>query len=213
MSKICSKIHQLVNTLPKLHYPFSEANVPYNGIYILFEKGEIGHSTSRIVRIGSHTGSNQLRSRLYEHYLKENKDRSILRKNIGRAILNRDNDPYLKLWEIDLTSKQNRDKYGSLIDWHKQNQVEQMVSKYIHTNFTFVTLRIDDKGDREYLESRLISTVAQCSECGPSSNWLGLLSPKEKIRESGLWQVNKLHGKTLTDEDLLRMKEIIQNGI
>jgi len=28
----------------------------------------------------------------------ENKDRSIFRKNIGRALLNKDNDPFIEQW-------------------------------------------------------------------------------------------------------------------
>ena len=63
-----------------------------NGVYILFEKNESGHNGDRIVRIGSHTGNDNLVKRLEEHFLKENKDRSIFRKNIGRALLNKNSD-------------------------------------------------------------------------------------------------------------------------
>ena len=68
-------------------------NVPLNGIYLLYERGELGHGADRIVRVGTHTGKNQLVSRLKQHFVHENKDRSIFRKNIGRAILNRQQDP------------------------------------------------------------------------------------------------------------------------
>jgi hypothetical protein len=59
---------------------------------------------SRIVRIGTHTGANQLCSRLKQHFLNEMKDRSIFRKNIGRCLLKQANDPFLEFWELDLTS-------------------------------------------------------------------------------------------------------------
>jgi len=42
-------------------------------------------------------------SRLKQHFAKENKDRSVFRKNIGRCILNKANDDYLTKWEWDLT--------------------------------------------------------------------------------------------------------------
>jgi hypothetical protein len=74
---------------------------PLNGIYILFEKGETAHDTNRIVRVGTYPGDKQLRSR--QHFLVENKDRSIFRKNIGRALLRRGQDPFLPLWELDRT--------------------------------------------------------------------------------------------------------------
>ena len=78
------------------------------GIKLLFEKGETAHGMDRIVRIGTHTGKNQLRSRLKQHFIKEDKDRSIFRKNIGRSLLNRDKDPFLEQWEIDLTSRKQK---------------------------------------------------------------------------------------------------------
>jgi len=65
----------------------------------------LAHSTDRIVRIGTHTGNNKLWFRLKEHLI-ENKDRSIFRKNIGRALLNKDNDCFIEHWnKKNLTKK------------------------------------------------------------------------------------------------------------
>ena len=83
---ICEALHAWVNSLPALRFPFGVSQIPLNGIYVLFENGEVGHGGHRIVRVGTHTGHNQLTSRLRQHFLIENKDRSIFRKNkIGRA--------------------------------------------------------------------------------------------------------------------------------
>lgn len=71
---------------------------------MVFEEGEYAHGGSRVVRVGSRTGDDQLPFRLTQHFLLENKDRSIFRKNIGCALLNRDGDPFLAQWEQDLTS-------------------------------------------------------------------------------------------------------------
>src|SRR3989338_467885 len=106
MSKICEELHRVFNSLPKQKFPFDEKKILKNGIYILFEKGEKGHGFDRIVRIGTHTGDNNLSSRLKQHFLVKNKDRSIFRKNIGRVILNKNKDPYLEKWELCLTSKE-----------------------------------------------------------------------------------------------------------
>lgn len=201
MSKICHELHCLFSGLPKLGFPFDASVVPWNGIYVLFERGEFAHGTDRIVRVGTHTGNNQLPSRLEQHFIRENKDRSIFRKNIGRAILNREKDPFLAQWEIDLTTREAKEKYAGLIDWHKLQEVERRVTEYIQRNFRFVAFRVDDKTKRLRWESRIISTVSLCEECRPSDNWLGLHSPKAKIRESGLWLVNELYKEPLSESD------------
>lgn len=202
MSKQCESLHKLFNNLPRFYFPFDKTKIPLNGIYILFENGETGHGLDRIVRIGTHTGANQLRSRLHQHYILENKDRSIFRKNIGRAILNKRNNQYLKIWQIDFTTINKKAEYGHLINHKFQSQIESEVSKYIQNNFSFCVFEVTDIDKRLELESRLISTVSACSQCGPSNNWLGRYSPVEKIKSSGLWQVNELYNLPLSVEDL-----------
>jgi hypothetical protein len=199
---ICAGIHKLFNHLERFSFPFETEKIFYNGIYILFEKHEYGHGLDRIVRVGTHTGKKQLRPRLQQHFLKENKDRSILRKNVGRAILNKDNNPFIQQWELDLTSRKNRKKFSSQVDFSKQEQVEKKVSDYIQKHFSFVVFEVNDKKKRLELESKLISTVSLCAGCRPSANWLGLCSPKSKIRESGLWLINHLYKSPLTEQDL-----------
>lgn len=193
MSKECASVHKQVNELERHSFPFEDSRIPLNGIYVLFQKGENGHQQERIVRIGTHTGENQLRSRLKQHFLNENKDRSIFRKNIGRALLNQRNDPFLKHWELDLTTRKAKEKYSSLIDFDYQKSIESQVSQYIQDNFSFSFFEVISKEDRLEIESKLISTVSWCDECKPSYGWLGNSSPKEKIVKSGLWQVNKLY--------------------
>ena len=210
MSKNCHTIHQWFNGMKKHSFPFNEQEIPKNGIYILFEKGEFAHSTNRIVRIGTHTGNNQLRSHLFQHFLNENKDRSIFRKNIGRALLNKDKDQFLKQWELDLTTKNAKEQYSNSVDFKKQKEVEKKVTKYIQDNFSFVVFQIDDKEKRLEIESRIISTVSLCDECKPSENWLGLFSPKEKIRKSGLWLVNELWKTPLSDKDMIELKYLLK---
>ena len=199
---LCEQLHRLVNKGLTFSFPFNEDDIPRNGIYVLFEKGELSHRGDRIVRVGTHTGDNQLRSRLTQHFIKENKDRSIFRKNIGRALLRRDDNPFLEQWEYDLTSRKGREKYGALVDRSKLQEIENAVTKYIQQSFSFVTLEVRSKTDRVKLESRLASTVSLCLACQPSTAWLGKHSPKLKIRKSGLWQVNELYKKPITGSDL-----------
>lgn len=209
MSKNCNTIHQWFNGLKKFTFPFEKQEISENGIYILFEKGEFGHSTNRIVRIGTHTGQNQLRSRLFQHFLRENKDRSIFRKNIGRAILSKDKDQFLEKWELDLTTRNAKNQHYDSVDFDKQKEIEKKVTKFIQDNFSFIVFQIDDKKKRLYFESRIISTVSLCEECKPSKNWLGNYSPKEKIRKGGLWIVNELWKTPLNDEDMIELKQLL----
>lgn len=198
MSELCASLHKKLGSLSRYAFPFDAGTLPHNGIYVLFESGETGHGTDRIVRIGTHTGDGQLPSRLQQHFLDENKDRSIFRKNIGRALLSREGNLLLPQWEIDLTSRKARERYADTIDYAAQQQIEQRVTRYIQGAFTFAVLPIEEKERRLRLESALISTISLCEECGPSGIWLGLFSPKQKICESGLWQVNELYKKPLT---------------
>lgn len=210
MSKRCHDLHNLLKNQKKYDFSFDEKDIPQNGIYVLFQKGEIGHDTDRIVRIGTHTGNNQLRSRLKQHFLNENKDRSIFRKNIGRCLLNKKKDKYLDIWELDLTKRVNKDKYISLIDKEYQVKIEKEITKLLQDNFYFIVIKVDDKNLRLMMESKLISTVSKCDECKPSNDWLGLYSPKEKIRESGLWLVNELYKNELSDKNFKLLKMLLE---
>lgn len=201
MSEICYQLHQKFAALKRHCFPFNEAEIPKNGIYILFEKGETAHQVDRIVRVGTHTGDGRLVSRLKEHFLKENKDRSIFRKNIGRAILSKRGDKFLEEWNWDLTTRENKDKLLPILDKEKQKQVEQEVSKYIKEYFTFSVLEVVSKEERLDLESKIISSVSLCEECKPTKNWLGNSSPVNKIRQSGLWLVQGLYKKPLSKEE------------
>lgn len=208
MSKICSDLHHVLDHLTHYQYPFDEFDLTLNGIYFLFEKGEEAHGTNRIVRVGSHTGQNNLISRLTEHYIKENKDRSIFRKNIGRAYLNESQDSFLKKWEIDLTKRKARNLLEHTVDLAYQRKIEIKVTEIIRKNFSFVVIPINKYQDRHYFESKAIATISLCSECLPSNQWLGLSSPVKKIRDSGLWNVQHLYKEPLSEEDIERMKKI-----
>lgn len=135
--RVCEHLHTWANSLPIFRYPFSLGSIPANGIYILFEHGETGHGTNRIVRIGTHRGNGQLPARLYQHFIWENKDRSIFRKNVGRALLNRDNDPFLPFWHLDLTTRRMRAAHAQ-IDTQRQLDIEHAVSTYMRESFSFV---------------------------------------------------------------------------
>lgn len=212
MTGACAEIHRLFHGMTRFSFPFDASRIPLNGIYVLFERGETGHGSDRVVRIGTHTGNRNLPTRLMEHFLHENKDRSVFRKNIGRAILNKNHDPFLDHWNVDLTGRDARERHAGTIDLGRKQEIEQQVTSYIQQSFSFVVLEVPSKEERLRLEARLISTVFRCDKCHPSGMWLGRFSPSSRIREGGLWQVNELDGDPLTEGDVDFLKVLCAQG-
>lgn len=212
MKSLTSRLHILFNEQKRFSFPFKQQinEIPANGIYIIFENGEKFGDLDRIVRVGTHTGEKQLRSRLNQHFIKENKNRSIFRKNVGRCILNKNNSPYSTLWELDTTSKADKEKNLRLLDLEFEKEIEKKISDYIQTNLSFSVFQIDTKEQRLFWESKIISTLAKSGELKPSKNWLGNYSTKEKIKSVGLWQVNELFNSSLTEQEFDELKKLIQ---
>ena len=215
MKDKCLLLHQLFNSLRRFRFPFDDKldSIPENGIYIIFEKGETFEGLDRVVRVGTHTGDNQLPSRLYQHFTDENKDRSIFRKNIGRCFLNLKKSSYAEIWELDFTTKVQREKKAHRRDEPFERRLEKRITSYIQENLSFVLVEVKTKSKRLNLESRIISTISLCSNCKPSPNWLGLHSPKVRIRESGLWQVNELYKESIRQNDLEELRRLINRKV
>ena len=148
------------------------------------------------------------RSRLREHD-SPNKDRSILRKNIGLALLRENNDPFLEKWKLDLTSREARRKHGPLVDFKRQRVIEEAVTDRIRRTFSFVAFPVEDKDARFELKSRIISTLSLCDGCRPSEQWLGRCSPKNKIRESGLWLTQGLRKEPLSEDEISYLRAMV----
>lgn len=212
INNYCELLHRWFNKTKRFKFPFNgEINfIPENGIYILFEKGEKYKNWDRIVRVGTHTGQNQLRSRLNQHFVKKNKDRSIFRKNIGRCFLNKQHNPYLEIWEFDTTSKEAKKKYENKINKEFEKRIERRISEYIQKNLSFTVFEVKTKEERLFWESKIVSTLSWNSDFKPSNKWLGLFSPKNKIRESGLWQVNELYKEPFNKKEILRLGKMLK---
>jgi hypothetical protein len=228
MSELCKWQHEKLEQLPLLKFPFKLQQLPKNGIYFFYEQGEIwghGGNKPRIVRIGTHRNGN-FRNRIAEHYLfDESKmnfskdkpkpsDRSIFRKNIGRALFNQRKDKYLQVWEKDFIKTENRKKFRHSRAIKKEKEIESEITRILRNSFSFRFIELDSQTARmgkRGLESSLIGTIAQCKLCKPSNNWLGNFSPKKKIRESGLWLVQHLKANEINEKDKRIMLAAIRN--
>ncbi|MCX5814155.1 MAG: hypothetical protein NT178_16670 [Proteobacteria bacterium] len=234
MSKNCKWLHEQLERLPLMKYPIEHEHrfynpfglhyLPENGIYFFYENGESwghGGDKPRIVRIGSHKQGN-FRKRIMQHYFFDDRkmnfdkskpsDRSIFRKNIGRALLWRDGDEYVSLWEKDFTKISNRDVFGHIRDIEKEKAIESKITEIVKNRFSFRFIQIDDEAARigkDGLEKALIGTIAGCKCCNPSDNWLGNHSPVDKIRDSGLWLVQYLNSKEINETQ----KEVVRKAI
>lgn len=177
-----------------------------------------------MVRVGTHRDGN-FRSRISEHYLLNNSkmnfskdkpkpsDRSIFRKNIGRALLNRNKDAYLEIWEIDFMTSKNKMKFAEKRDIDKEREVETEITRLLRNNFAFRFIALKDQTRRLGpfgLESSLIGTLASCSFCKPSNNWLGKHSPKDHIRNGKLWLIQHLRANPINEEDRIVLLESIE---
>jgi len=124
-------------------------------------------------------------------------------------LLNRANDPFLEFWNLDLTSRAAREEHQHKVDFVRQKEIERQVTEYLQSQFWFVAFEVPEKAARLKLESKIISTVSLCDECRPSPGWLGLNSPKERIRDSGLWLVNELWKTPLSAADFGILSELV----
>ncbi len=223
----CQFLHTILEQLPLIKYPFDLEELSLNGIYFFYERGEYwGHQNNkpRIVRIGTHKRNN-FRSRISEHYLFNEKkmgfgknnqkpsDRSIFRKNIGRALLNQTQEKYLDIWEIDFTIKENRKNYGHMRDIQKEKKIEYKITRIMRDDFLFRFIVIHEEEKRigeSGLEKPLTGTFSQCRLCKPSDRWLGNHSPVEKIRDSGLWQVQHLNQRSVSSIELDEIRAAVE---
>ena len=162
----------------------------------------------RIVRIGTHTSANRLKARLLDHFVHENHDGSIFRKNVGKAILNAHRDPYLAAWTMDTSKPENR----RFLDEKKNADTERRVSKYLRENFTFTVFQVMAKNERLRMEEAIIATLNAEPTFIPGSKWPGLYSPEKEIRESGLWLKQGLNGKSMTNEEFDKLLVLCGQG-
>ncbi len=210
-----------------IKHPFDLEKLPDDGIYFFYEEGEVwGHDghRPRIVRVGAHRSGN-FKSRINDHFIFNErkmrfnemqsapKDRSIFRKNIGRALLNKKESGYLKIWEINFTDKESRDTKNHLRNIELEKKIESWISGLLRENFGFRYIAVKNEMGAKGLESRLIGTIAQCEYCRPSKKWLGLHSPIDKIGGGKMWLVQHLGSGRITHNDKSRLQKIINKQV
>jgi len=178
-------------------------NWPERGMYFFFEKSEHRKNKDmRVVRVGTHAlkrGScTTLWDRLRQHRGNINGNHpgggnhrgSIFRLHVGTALISKTGLD-MPSWSIGNTASQQ------IIE--QEYQVEKLVSEYI-CSMPFVWVDIGDlpgpDSMRGYIERNSISLLSNYGKNDfidkSSSQWLGHYAWSDKIKQSGLWNVNHI---------------------
>ena len=181
-------------------FPFANLSVsavPKRGVYIFLDPSErnFRRTAPRVVRIGTHAvsaGSQaSLRDRLRTHLGPFNEignhRGSIFRLHVGRAMLeSKLGHSCLRTWGLG----QNAGPETKVLE----RAHEIAVSRYLK-RLHVVLLDIDDEPSKDSRRARAeMQLIALFSDTlrpidFPASEWLGLNSPVESIRQSGLWNI------------------------
>jgi len=176
---------------------------PERGIYFFFAEDETRNSTDqlRLTRIGTHAVSagsgTSLWNRLRTHRGANrgtyegggNHRGSVFRKRVGEAMIERHN----------LHTEYPHWGEGSSADRERrlaELEHERRVSEYIR-DLPLLWVDVDDEpgpqSDRAYIERNAIALVSNYEKDSldpRSGGWLGHDSPRSKISDSGLWNIN-----------------------
>jgi len=176
---------------------------PQRGVYFFFENGELreGGEGPRVVRVGTHALAAKSRtllwSRLSQHRGTVGGSNpgggshrgSVFRRHIGMAILGADSTI------VKGRSTWGRGSHAPASVRDGESDLENAVSTVIR-RMPFVWLPVPDEPGpasvRGVIEAGAISLLSNFERTPidpPSGAWLGRSSDREKIRDSGLWNI------------------------
>ncbi len=175
-----------------------EMRWPRRGLYLFSDDNErrTGAFGSRVVRVGTHAVSRGSRSTLWGR-LRAHRGlvggsgahrSSVFRLHVGAALL-------AKTERRELYPNWARAKAVDRAVWEAEAPLEREVSSYIGA-MRLLYIAVPDEpsptSDRGYLERNAIALLARvgAQRDHPSENWLGRWSPQERIRRSGLWNLD-----------------------
>lgn len=180
---------------------------PLRGVYFFFEDGEARREPVcglRVVRIGTHALKLSSRTSLWDRLSQHrggsrsgtgNHRGSIFRLIVGAALARRDDAPLPPNWGIGPDASAAARNLGVDRETVKREEadLERWISEYIG-HMPFLWLSVDDppgpvslRGVIERNAIALLSHAPRPAVDPPSSRWLGALSDRERVRESGLW--------------------------
>ncbi|TDO51505.1 hypothetical protein EV643_103244 [Kribbella sp. VKM Ac-2527] len=170
---------------------------PSHGVYFFFEPGENRiNGSSRVVRVGTHaltaTSQTTLWTRLKQHRGHVggvrpgggNHRGSIFRHHVGTALLATEDWPS----SLHISWRSRHVDHSART---AEYPLEKAVSDYIAA-MPMLWCAVTDRGVRSAVERNSIALLS-CRTGGhdlPSAAWLGRHADSQKLRTSGLWNVN-----------------------
>lgn len=179
--------------------PLSECDPPTEaGVYLFFEPGELRRNGGpRIVRVGKagyvkldiNLRSRLLRMHLHGTHRDEQYDSqnrllsSVFRKHVGRALIERD-DVRCPTWMRSKAPSSTEER-------HAEAELEKCVTKVMEAmSVTWLVVQEPDRRSRIEGELiRMLSNYRRQAVDPPSEDWLGRFHDDERIRDSGLWNI------------------------
>ncbi len=174
-----------------------KVGLPTRGLYFFFEPGEqraAVPSQTRVVRVGTHAVSEGSRSSLWSRLRTHRGTRngggnhrsSIFRLHVGAALLARDGQRH-DTWGVGSSAPRSIRT--------REAELEHRVSEYLGQMCVLWVEVPDAAGpasSRSYLERNAIALLSNGGQPidPPSQTWLGRASPRDAIRQSGLWNLN-----------------------
>ncbi|MBA3046707.1 MAG: hypothetical protein FP824_10930 [Euryarchaeota archaeon] len=176
-------------------------NWPQRGVYFFFEEGELRENGEpRVTRVGTHALKTASKTTLWHRLSTHqgtiggsrpgggNHRGSVFRLHVGTAIIERDGLSS-ETWSVGSSAKR------PITDM--EYPVEKLVSQHIG-RMPFLWVGVDDapgpESMRGYIERNAIGLLSNYGKServdSQSSGWLGNFAKNDKIRLSGLWNVN-----------------------
>jgi hypothetical protein len=174
---------------------------PQRGVYFFFEPGELrgfNPHQMRVVRVGTHAVSQTSKTTLWHRLSTHrgpshgagNHRGSIFRLHVGRALINHSQGV------IDILTwgqGQSAPKEIKLTEAEHERRVSQHIGQ-----MPFLWVDVNDApsslSERSIIEKNAIALLAGADGRSPldppSVDWLGTFSSNQKIRLSGLWNLN-----------------------
>lgn len=188
-----------IGSLPALASLGTLQALPPRGVYFFFEDQERRwNGTQRVVRVGTHAVSraslstlrNRLRTHLGTAAGRGSHRSSVFRRHVGWALMNqRPGAAWPGSWGVGQQAPvEIRATEASL---------EADVSRFLaSTRFLWIAVA-DDAGpqsDRAFIERNAIALLSLAGRVfdPPCDTWLGLMSDREAIRTSGLWNLDHI---------------------
>src|SRR5699024_11207067 len=124
------------------------------------------------------------------------------RKNIGLALLNKDQDPYLRIWKLNTSKPKIKKEYKEELNLEYKKKIEERVSNYLREKTSFTCFEVSSNDERLRIEEGLIALLNNSNYFKSSDKWLGNYHPDQEIRESNLWNKQGLSGQALDLKEL-----------